>query len=200
MRATYYSRKDEGNKKLSENFTVAEFACNDGSDPVLIDSNLVTLLQKIRDKFGPVTITSGYRTPAYNKKVGGVSNSQHVKGTAADIVVPAATPEQVAQYAEYLQPSTGGIGLYTTFTHVDVRANRSRWDNRSGKEVVVSGFPGYEEEKPLTKEEAKAIIKEKAGLEDKTIEFLDCYEYDTELLTKLAKPYRTNYWRNVHGY
>ena len=43
-------------------------------------------------------------------------------------------------------PDHGGIGVYQTFTHVDVRANRSRWDNRSGSEVVVSGWPGYQEE------------------------------------------------------
>lgn len=37
------------------------------------------------------------------------------------------------------------IGVYQSFTHVDVRSSRSRWDNRSGKEVVVSGWPGYQE-------------------------------------------------------
>ena len=36
--------------------------------------------------------------------------------------------------------------MYQSFTHVDVRAGRSRWDSRSGKEVVVSGWPGYEEQ------------------------------------------------------
>jgi len=51
----------------------------------------------------------------------------------------------VAQYAEYLQSKSGGIGVYQTFTHVDVRASRSRWDSRSGSEIVVSGWPGYTE-------------------------------------------------------
>lgn len=141
-----YSVKKAGSIYLSANFRVKEFACNDRSDTVLISDELVALLQKIRDHFGDqVIINSGYRTPTYNKQVGGATNSQHVKGTAADIVVKGATPLEVAQYAEYLQPNSGGIGVYQSFTHVDVRSSRSRWDNRSGKEVVVSGWPGYQE-------------------------------------------------------
>lgn len=142
-----YSVKKDGSTYLSENFKVKEFACNDGSDTVLISDELVELLQKIRDHFGvAVVINSGYRTSAYNKKVGGVSNSQHVKGTAADIVVKGVDPLAVGQYVEYIMPDHGGIGVYQTFTHVDVRSNRSRWDQRSGKEVVVDGWPGYQEE------------------------------------------------------
>ena len=103
-----------------------------------------------------VVINSGYRTSAYNKKVGGVSNSQHVKGTAADIVVKGVDPLTVGQYVEYIMPDHGGIGVYQTFTHVDVRANRSRWDNRSGSEVVVTGWPGYQEETEMS-ETDKAV-------------------------------------------
>ena len=142
-----YSVKKDGSTYLSNNFKVKEFACNDGSDTVLISDDLVDLLQKIRDHFGvSVTINSGYRTSTYNKKVGGATNSQHVKGTAADIVAKGVDPLTVAQYAEYLMPNSGGIGVYQTFTHVDVRTSRSRWDNRSGSEVVVSGWPGYQED------------------------------------------------------
>lgn len=142
-----YSVKKDGNTYLSDNFKVKEFACNDGSDAVLISDDLVDLLQKIRDHFGVVvTINSGYRTSTYNKKVGGATNSQHVKGTAADIVAKGVDPLTVAQYAEYLMPNSGGIGVYQTFTHVDVRTSRSRWDNRSGSEVIVSGWPGYQED------------------------------------------------------
>lgn len=142
-----YSVKKDGGTYLSDNFKVKEFACNDGSDTVLISDDLVELLQKIRDHFGvAVTINSGYRTSTYNKKVGGATNSQHVKGTAADIVVKGVDPLTVAQYSEHLMPDSGGIGVYQTFTHVDVRTSRSRWDNRSGSEVVVSGWPGYQEE------------------------------------------------------
>ena len=142
-----YSVKKDGSTYLSNNFKVKEFACNDGSDTVLISDELVDLLQKIRDHFRvAVTINSGYRTSTYNKKVGGATNSQHVKGTAADIVAKGVDPLTVGQYVEYIMPDHGGIGVYQTFTHVDVRSNRSRWDQRSGKEVVVDGWPGYKED------------------------------------------------------
>lgn len=135
-----YSKRADGSKKLSANFTVKEFACHDGSDYILIDTELVKVLQKIREHFGkPVTINSAYRNKAYNKKIGGATNSQHCLGTAADIKISGITPLAVAQYVESIQPSNGGIGLYKTFTHVDVRAKRSRWQN-FGKEVSVKGF------------------------------------------------------------
>lgn len=153
MSVKTYSFKNDGNKKLSDHFTVSEFRCKDGSDKILIDTDLVDILQKIRNHFGkPITINSAYRNATYNKKIGGASKSQHVVGTAADIVVQGVKPELVAQYAEYLMPNKGGIGLYSTFTHVDVRANRSRWKN-NGKEFTVSGFPGYKETATTTKVE-----------------------------------------------
>lgn len=142
-----YSVKKDGSTYLSKNFKISEFKCNDGSDTVLISDKLVDLLQNIRNHFGvAVTINSAYRTESYNKKIGGATKSQHVNGTAADIVVKGATPLEVAQYVEHIMPDSGGIGVYQSFTHVDVRTSRSRWDNRSGSEVVVSGWPGYQED------------------------------------------------------
>lgn len=124
-----YSKAKEGNVNVSTNFKVKEFACKDGSDVVLIHPELVEILQKIRTHFGKaVTINSAYRTPTYNKKVGGATSSQHQYGTAADIKVSGVTPKQVAQYVETLMPKKGGIGIYPTFTHVDVRATKSRWN------------------------------------------------------------------------
>lgn len=123
-----YSKKKDGNKKLSANFRVKEFACTDGSDPIFIDSDLVNVLQKIRSHFGKsVTITSAYRTPTKNKAVGGQTYSQHLYGKAADIKVKGIAPKKVAAYAETLLKNKGGIGTYSTFVHVDVRAAKARW-------------------------------------------------------------------------
>lgn len=123
-----YSRVKDGNKKLSTNFRVREFACLDGSDPIFIDTELVTILQKIRTHFGrAVTITSAYRTPPRNKSVGGTAYSMHLYGRAADIKVSGISPTRVAEYAEKLLPDRGGIGIYDTFTHIDVRTTKSRW-------------------------------------------------------------------------
>ncbi len=130
-----WSRTRDGTRKLSANFTVAEFACKDGSDPVFVDSSLAALLQKIRDHFGrPVVITSGYRTAAHNKSVGGAAYSQHLYGRAADIRVQGIPVEQLAAYAETCLPGTGGIGRYPPragravgWVHVDTRPAKSRW-------------------------------------------------------------------------
>lgn len=123
-----YSKKKDGNKKLSTNFRVKEFACSDGSDPIFIAPELVNVLQQIRTHFGKaVTITSAYRTPTRNNAVGGTTYSQHQYGTAADIKVKGVTPKKVAQYAEKLLPNRGGIGIYSTFTHIDVRQTKARW-------------------------------------------------------------------------
>ena len=122
-----YSLKKDGNLKLSSNFKVKEFACQDGSDPIFIDSELVSVLQKIRNHFGKaVTITSAYRTPTHNKNVGGTTYSQHLYGKAADIKLQGIAPKDVAKYAETLLDE-GGIGIYNTFTHIDVRSTKSRW-------------------------------------------------------------------------
>ena len=124
-----YSKAKDGSKKLSSNFTVKEFACKDGSDAVLVAPRLVMVLQTIRDHFGAaVTINSGYRTPQYNTKVGGVAHSQHCYGTAADIVVEGQKPADVAAYARKIMPEWGGVGSYSSFTHIDVRETRSDWD------------------------------------------------------------------------
>ena len=76
----------------------------------------------------PITINSGYRTPSYNKAIGGAKQSQHMEGTAVDIVVKDYTPEEVAHLGKLL--GFRGIGLYNTFCHLDVRHDGAYWDNR----------------------------------------------------------------------
>lgn len=179
-----YSVRKNGNTKLSDNFTVREFACQDGSDKVLIDTDLVKILQKIRDHFGkPITINSAYRSASHNRKVGGVSNSQHVKGTAADIIVSGVAPVEVAKYAEYIMPNKGGIGVYSSFVHIDVRTSRSRWTNY-GIENPVSGFPGYTE--PV--KELESVNDIVWGLHNRGI------ITDKELWLKKITPNSNGYW------
>lgn len=125
-----YSRKKDGGKKLSTNFRVQEFACNDGTDTVFVAPRLVMVLQSIRSHFGKaVNIHSGYRTPPYNEKVGGVEDSQHTYGTAADISIKGVSVADVAAYARSIMPEWGGVGIYKKqgFVHVDVREIRADW-------------------------------------------------------------------------
>lgn len=135
-----YSLKTDGNKKISANFTVKEFACKDGTDSILIDREFVAdKLQKIRNHFGAsVTINSGYRTDSYNKKVGGAANSYHVKGQAFDIVVKGKTPAEVAMYAYSI--GIPGIIQYNTFVHVDSREEKYFARNDNGKVIKVNKF------------------------------------------------------------
>lgn len=124
-----YSKSKDGNKNLSENFKVKEFACKDGSDVIFVAPELVEVLQKIRTHFGKaVNINSAYRTPTYNKKVGGATYSQHLYGTAADIRINGVASKDIAAYAETLLSGTGGIGIYGNFVHVDVRKEKARWN------------------------------------------------------------------------
>jgi uncharacterized protein YcbK (DUF882 family) len=114
--------------KVSENFSLHEFQCKDGSELVKVDEKLVEKLQKLRDMVGkPIVIHSGYRTPEYNKKVGGANESQHVEGTAADISIKGMNVEDLAKLAEKI--GFDGIGIYVkqSFVHVDVRGYKARW-------------------------------------------------------------------------
>lgn len=138
-----YSIKKSGDARLSANFRVKEFASHDGADTVYIDDELIYLLQGIRNHFRrPVVITSGYRTAAYNKAIGGSASSNHTKGLAADIQVKGVHPVLVAMYAEELR--AGGIGLYAYsdggFCHIDTRAVKYRWlcTVRGGKNEQVA--------------------------------------------------------------
>jgi len=92
-----------------------------------MDQNLLDLLDDIREAVGgPVEISNAYRCPEHNAAVGGVSNSQHVQGTAADVIVPPGwTVDRLAALASTLDAD--GIGRYyaSNFVHVDVREGRT---------------------------------------------------------------------------
>lgn len=75
------------------NFNVQEFKCGCGGKyctgyPVVLSKTLVEDLQLLRNHYGrSITITSGLRCSSYNKRVGGITNSEHTKGRAADIYI-----------------------------------------------------------------------------------------------------------------
>lgn len=138
--------------KLSNNFSSTEFDCK-GSGccrSTLIDDKLVEYLQKIREHFGkPITITSGYRCGTHNSRVGGATGSRHTKGQAADIIVSGVIPAEVAKYAESI--GVLGIGLYSSFVHIDTRDYKSFW--YSDKQYPRTTFGGSTITEETTKEE-----------------------------------------------
>jgi hypothetical protein len=160
MSVTTYSLKKDGSKKLSANFKVSEFACKDGSDTILISSDTVEKIQNVRDYFGkPVTINSAYRTATHNASVGGATGSQHVKGTACDIVVEGVPSNAVASYLEAKYPKSG-IGLYNSFTHIDSRGYKSYWINK-GTSTVSSFNLGKLYEKYKAESEVEDVTEER---------------------------------------
>jgi uncharacterized protein YcbK (DUF882 family) len=114
----------------SKYFSDAEISCHgdgccDGGaykvNPILLEK-----LDQLREMIGgPVELSCAYRCPEHNADVGGVSNSQHVLGNAADVQTPpydhCGTPEQLAWCCE--QVGFDGIGIYDWGCHVDVRDN-----------------------------------------------------------------------------
>lgn len=112
---------------LSAHFSESEFACHHcGALPTYgISSVLLTGLERLRARLGrPIIITSGYRCPVHNANVGGVSNSQHVAGTAADIYVDGVSTRELARICKQI---FDGVGTYVSqgFVHVDMRAGGS---------------------------------------------------------------------------
>lgn len=122
--------------KLTNNFNLSEFRSKDGAEfPANVIINireLATNLQVLRDHLGvSISISSAYRSPAHNAKIGGAKNSKHITGMASDIKVRGLTPLQVFNEIELLirqgRMKQGGLKAYATFVHYDIRGTRARW-------------------------------------------------------------------------
>lgn len=122
--------------QITKNFNLSEFNCRDGTlVPAELIPNVIELaknLQVLRDDIGTaIHINSAYRHPAYNKKIGGAPKSTHMKAKAADIRAKGFTPAQLAARIEKLikagKMKQGGIGIYPTFCHYDIRGTKARW-------------------------------------------------------------------------
>lgn len=123
-----YYLPTEGKAKIGRYFKVSEFKCYDGTQQVFVAQKLVKLLDDLRDNIGcAIYVNSGYRTPSHNKKVGGARNSMHMYGCAADIRPANGELKRLASLAEEHLRDSGGIGIYKTFVHVDIRDRKSRW-------------------------------------------------------------------------
>jgi hypothetical protein len=118
-----YSLRTDGELNVSPNFKVKEFACRDGADKILIDTNMINIMQKVRTRYGvPININSGYRTNTWNAKVGGLPQSRHLTGEAVDFSVGSGNGvvphRQVCMYLETIGCKSIILYLY---------ANNVRW-------------------------------------------------------------------------
>lgn len=119
----------------SKHFRYSEFNCHEG-DPVpeymyphlrdLCD----TILEPMRDRFGPCHVNSGHRWSWYNASIGGASQSYHVyedrkSQPASDLTFAKGSPSEWASFARSL--GVGGVGQYSSFVHVDTGPRRDWW-------------------------------------------------------------------------
>lgn len=130
--------------RLTKNFSSEEFDCKCGCDmPEDVLENVQELaenLQIIRDYIDePITINSGYRCIAHNRNIGSTDKSQHVLGKASDIVTESYSSEELYDIVKdlrlnpflYRPLEINGVGLYDTFTHLDIRDKLAFWDKRA---------------------------------------------------------------------
>jgi len=121
--------------RLTNNFNLNEFNKHNFPLTETILRNIQELaknLQVLRDEVKkPIKITSGFRDPSFNKKIGGATQSRHITGQAADLKIEGYTPKQVAAIIEKLiaagKMKQGGLGTYSTWTHYDCRNVKARW-------------------------------------------------------------------------
>lgn len=127
--------------RLSKHFTVEEFDCHDGTKVQRRDHDGLAYLcrvylEPLRKKYGRVRIHSGYRTITYNRKVGGASRSFHIytihdgNDQAADVSCERGTPRDWHRTLSAIRATKvnkGGLGLYRTFVHVDIRDGQADW-------------------------------------------------------------------------
>ena len=117
--------------KVSEHFSLSEFRPGKHSYKYIrVSPALVRALEDIRKKAGQaVHVTSCYRPPDYNREVGGVSNSTHVDGLAADIYCDGLSTDQLYEICLQVIGPRGGVGYYpkSGFIHVDLRGYEARW-------------------------------------------------------------------------
>ena len=122
--------------EITKNFALREFRCRDGSDVPEEHMDNVRLLCKnlqiLRDHLGkPIRVISGYRSKKYNTRIKGARRSQHMLTKAADIKVSGISPEELCEIIKKLicegKMMKGGVGLYRTFVHYDVRGRNARW-------------------------------------------------------------------------
>ncbi len=148
MAVKTYSLKTDGEKSLSAHFKVKEFKCKDGTDKILINTDLITVLEELYSYLNckAINITSGYRTPSHSVNVGGYATDQHTKGNAADISCKKQdgtlySSNEICCALEDIFHN-GGIGRINKnhSVHVDVRGKKCWFDETNGNKTCSSWY------------------------------------------------------------
>ena len=131
--------------KLTKNFNLSEFECKCGCE---IPKEVLPNIQKLANQLQvlrtateqPIRINSAYRCEEHNNSIKGSSkNSQHLLGKAADITIDNFIPIEVNSLIEVFINSgnilQGGLGVYDTFTHYDIRKTKARWNHQKNQPI-----------------------------------------------------------------
>lgn len=108
-----------------------------------VKPQVVTNLEQVSQEVGyQLQVTSGYRSPEYNASVGGAKSSQHMQGNATDIIQTGLTVEQRQAFiSAAIDAGFTAIGIYNTFTHVDIRGGALRAWGDTGSWRSLPKFP-----------------------------------------------------------
>lgn len=134
----------------SQYYRVDQLSSHDGGG-LRIDVNAVRALDNMTTILGghPLNISSGYRTPQHNETVDGASNSQHIHGTAFDILLPSDPAERQRILAAAMQAGFTGFGFYADrpdMLHVDTRGTVASWYwGGNGRETPEWAAPVWNE-------------------------------------------------------
>ncbi len=113
---------------MNKYFKRREFACKCDCGMDTVDAELLEILTEVREHFGkPVVITSGNRCTEHNASIGGAPKSLHTLSRAADFKVRGIDSVEVFKWLTERYSGSYGIGLYSSWVHVDSRAYEARW-------------------------------------------------------------------------
>ncbi|MBW3498887.1 D-Ala-D-Ala carboxypeptidase family metallohydrolase [Janthinobacterium sp. NKUCC08_JDC] len=133
---------------LSPHFSLAELVASqvatrkgiDNTPAAAVVANLTRLaamLEQVRALVGmPIAISSGYRSPALNKVVGGAGNSAHVLGLAADISTTKLAPKALALLIRQSDIAFDQLIYEGTWVHIGLSAGAPR------RQVLTAKFAG----------------------------------------------------------
>lgn len=205
-----YSFSSQGKQALSEHFRVEEFRCKDWSDTIYINTDLITILEKLFSKLGcsSIDIVSGYRTPTHSVEVGGYSTDQHTKGNAADITCYVGGnmigSKEICCALEDLNHQ-GGVGrIDNTNVHVDVRGYKCWFDEMNGECLTVSWYDSFGIPRNLKysvgtyKVTASVLtVREKPDINSKWLHFEELTQNAREQIKQLAGYTFNGYVKNM---